>query len=187
MRDRIQPLKLEDPETGGVETDWGPTSADPNEDYVDTHGLTIQSDISDDEDVFIGRDVSDDMIFQDKVAGGPYTLTELLAGTGGLTEDAHKTLRQLIHFIDTGPAEGFATGAYRETTGTVFPTAIVWWESSAKLKKIVEKLITWTSSNPTTIVWKVYDAAGALAATVSDAISYSGAFETHRTRTITVP
>ena len=78
-KDRIQPLKLEDPSTGGVETDWGPTSADPNEDYVDAHGVTIQSNISDDEDVFIGRDVSDDMIFQDKVAGGPYTLTELLA------------------------------------------------------------------------------------------------------------
>ena len=80
-KDRVQPLKLEDPETGGVETDFGPTSTDPSEDYIDAHGLTIQSTTSDDEDVWIGRDdATDDMVFTDKVAGGPYTLTQLLEG-----------------------------------------------------------------------------------------------------------
>jgi len=79
--DRVQPLKLEDPSTGGVETDWGPTSVDPHEDYVDAHGLTIQSETSNDDDVYIGRDTTtNDMIFEDKVAGGPWTLTQLLEG-----------------------------------------------------------------------------------------------------------
>jgi len=106
-------------------------------------------------------------------------------GGTGLTEAAHKVLRQLIHFIDDGPAEGFASGAYREVAGTVFPTAIVWWESSSKLKKIVERLITWTGVNPTTDQWKVYATDGStVLATVTDAISYSGIFETSRTRTI---
>jgi hypothetical protein len=81
-KDRVQPLKLEDPGTGGVETDFGPTSTDPSEDYLDAHGMTIQNTTSDDDEVWIGRsDVTDDMLFADKVAGGPYTLTELLAAS----------------------------------------------------------------------------------------------------------
>ena len=111
------------------------------------------------------------------------------SGGGGITEDQHKTLRQLIHFIDEGPAEGFASGAFKETAPMgPFPTSIIWWESAAKLKKIVERSVTWTGAFPTTDVWKVYAADGStVLATVSDAISYSGAFETTRTRTITVP
>ena len=113
----------------------------------------------------------------------------LRGGGGGITEDQHKILRQLIHFVDEGPAEGFTSGAYKETTPTgPFPTSMIWWESAAKLKKIVERTVTWTGAFPTTDVWKVYAADGStVLATVSDAISYSGAFETTRTRTITVP
>lgn len=100
--------------------------------------------------------------------------------------DEHKVLRQLIHFIEDGPAEGFASGAYREVTGTSFPTAIVWWETSSKLKKIVERLLTWTGVNLTTDKWKVYDTDGSTVLwTVTDAVSYSGVFESNRTRTIT--
>ena len=114
------------------------------------------------------------------------TLTDLVGGGGGgLSEEAHKILRQLIHFIDNGPAEGFTSGAYREMTGTVFPTAIIWYDkATAGKKKIVEKLITWTGVNATTIVWKVYDAAETLLATVTDTVTYSGVFETSRARVI---
>lgn len=104
---------------------------------------------------------------------------------GGITEAQHKVLRQLIHFISDGPAEGFASGAYKEVTGTVFPTAIVWWESSAKLKKIVERLVTWTGAKATQDQWKVYASDGVtVLATVTDAVTYSGIYETSRTRTI---
>jgi len=103
----------------------------------------------------------------------------------GITADQHKVLRQLIHFIDDGPAEGFASGAYKETTGTVFPTAAVWWESSSKLKKIVSLDVTWTGVNPTTEVWKMYGTDGStVLATVTDTVVYSGIFETSRTRSI---
>lgn len=114
-------------------------------------------------------------------------LFNLRSGTG-LTEEAHKVLRQLVHFLDDGPAEGFTSGAYREMSPAgPFPTSIIWWESSAKLKKIIERTISWTGANPTTDEWKVYDTDGStVLATVSDAISYSGPFETNRTRTITV-
>jgi hypothetical protein len=110
-------------------------------------------------------------------------------GGSGLTEAQHKILRQLIHFIGEGPAEGFTSGAYKETlpSGNPFPTSAIWWESSSKLKKIVERSITWTGANPTTDEWKVYDTDGStVLATVTDAISYSGPFETVRTRTIVV-
>lgn len=107
----------------------------------------------------------------------------------GISEAQHKTIRQLIHFISEGPAEGFASGAYKEVlpSGSIFPTSIIWWESSSKLKKIVEQTVTWTGVNPTTEVWKIYDTDGStVLATVSDTISYSGVVETTRTRTITV-
>jgi len=187
MVDRVKPLKLESPDSGGTETDDFPTSVNKNEDFLDCRGVTIQDDSSDDESVIVSRDASDNMTFQDGVVSGVKTLSDLSASGSGITAEQHKVLRQLIHFIDNGPAEGFTSGAYRETTGTVFPTNVIWWESSSKLKKIVEKNITWTGSNPTTIEWKVYDTDGSsLLATVSDAVSYSGPFETNRTRTITV-
>lgn len=103
----------------------------------------------------------------------------------GLTGAQHEILRQLIHFIDNGPAEGFASGAYRETTGTVFPTAIVWYDQAGPgRKRIVSKETVWSGFFPTTVTWKVYDASGNLLATVTDTVSYSGPFETSRTRTI---
>jgi hypothetical protein len=181
--DRVQAVKWEDPSHGGTQEDAYPTGIDETEDALSGRGLYGQpAGGPADEDVLIWRDGSD-WKFQDQTTG-PHTLQDLATGGSGLTADGHKVLRQLIHFIDEGPAEGFDSGSYREVTGTVFPTAIVWWESSSKLKKIVEKLITWTGAFPTTVVWKVYDVAGALVATVTDSITYSGAFETSRTRTV---
>ena len=183
--DRVQPLKIEDTETG-TEEDLFPTALDRNEDFVDCHGITLQSTESDDDAVVITRDGDGNMTFLD-VANTVKTLAELAAGSDW-TADAHKIVRQLIHFIETGgPAEGFASGAYREITGGVFPTSIIWWESSAKLKKIVERGITWGASPkvPTQDQWKVYDTDGSsVLATVTDTITHSGAFETSRTRAV---
>lgn len=111
---------------------------------------------------------------------------DLRAGSG-LSAGAHGALRQLIHFIDEGPAEGFVTNAYLEITGTLFPSAIIWWESSAKLKKIASKEVTWTGPFPATVTWKIYDTDGStVLATVTDTLTYSGPFETSRTRAIVV-
>lgn len=185
-KDRVQPLKMEYPETGGSETDVTPTAVDRNEDFYDGRGMTVQNSTSDDDSVTIERDVDDSMVFSDLVAG-THTLSDLVAGTGGLTETGHRILRQLIHFVDSGPAEGFDSGAYRETTGTVFPTAIIWYDKAGEgKKKIVEKLITWTGVNPTQIVWKIYDSSAVLLATLTDTVTYSGVFETSRSRAIVV-
>ena len=107
---------------------------------------------------------------------------------GGISESQHKSLRQLIHFIDGGPALGFLSGAYREMLPAASPfiTQIIWWESAAKLKKILEKNLTLNAQkNPTTIEWKMYDTDGStVIETVVDTISYSTVFELSRTRTI---
>lgn len=101
---------------------------------------------------------------------------------------AHKAVRHLIHFIDDGPACGLASGAYKETlpAGNPFPTQAIWWESAAKLKKLVELNVTRDSQKkPTSEQWKMYDDDGeTILCTVTDSIAYSGVFETTRTRTI---
>jgi hypothetical protein len=132
--------------------------------------------------VFVKDEEAD---YQQEAASSPWTWAKPTGS--GLSEAQHRTLRQLIHFISDGPAEGFATGAYKETlpAASPFPTSVTWWESSSKLKKIVERLVTWTGANPTTDQWKIYDTDGTTVLwIVTDTISYSGIFETSRTRAI---
>lgn len=153
-----------------------------------------------------GPSIEEELQLEDRTADGDPTVEGALRYVGGsfkmkdatgvfdarsgtgLSEAGHRILRQLIHFIDDGPAEGFASGAYKETlpAGAVFPTSEIWWESSSKLKKIVELTTTWTAVLPTTEQWKIYDTDGATVLwTITDTISYSGVFETSRTRVIT--
>jgi hypothetical protein len=182
--DRVQPVKWESTNEGGSSDEPFPSGANPQQDALGVRGMYLQPALGDrDEDVYVLRD-GDDLKFNDK-NNTEKTLADLVAGTGGLTVEGHKILRQLIHFIDDGPAEGFTSGAYKETTGTVFPSAIIWWESSSKLKKIISVDVTWSSALVTQEVWKVYDTDGStVLATVTDVITYSGVFETSRTRTI---
>jgi hypothetical protein len=110
-----------------------------------------------------------------------------LVGNGGfLTLADHQTIRHLIHFIDEGPAEGFTTGAYKEVVGAPFIESETWYTSVAKTHKIVELLITRNSQKlPTTEVWNIYSTDGTTTiATITDAYSYNGIYETSRTRTI---
>jgi hypothetical protein len=90
---------------------------------------------------------------------------------GGLLANQHRSLAQLIHFLDNGPD----SNAYREAlpAGAVFPTSVTWWDSSSKTTKLVEKLITWSGAFPTQVVWKVYSA-GVLQETATDTYAYTG-------------
>jgi hypothetical protein len=108
---------------------------------------------------------------------------------GGVTPTQHAALRQLIHLADGvgGPFEQFASGAYREVlpAANAFPTQVIWWDSVAKNKKIVEKLLTRNPQKlPITTQWKAYDSGGSVIVTVTDTIVYQGVFEVNRTRTI---
>ena len=184
--DRVKPLKIESVASGGDEDDEFPTSLDPQEDHVECAGIVLDDPGLIDETTVIDRDGAN-LRFKDQTNPVPVTLSDLIAGTGGLTAETHKALRQLIHLADgDGPYEGFTSGAYKVTAPTgPYPTSIVWYDKAgAGRKKIVEKTITWTGAFPTTITWKVYDATETLLATVTDSITYSGAFETSRTRTV---
>jgi len=104
--------------------------------------------------------------------------------SGGITAAQHKALRDLIHFIDNGPGDGFSSGAYRETVGGIFPTSIVWYEDVTKAKKLVEKTIGGSAVAPSPITWKMYDTDGStVLITLVDMITYMGIVETSRTRT----
>ena len=103
----------------------------------------------------------------------------------GISAAQHKALRDLIHFIDDGPADGFPSGAVRDTTYSgAFPAVVDWWEDATKTQRIVDLTITYTGAFPTTEQWRMYDTDGVtVLVTLTDAITYSGAFETTRTRT----
>jgi hypothetical protein len=115
---------------------------------------------------------------------------------GGITEAQHKTLRQLAHFIETNsPGEGFATGPYASEvlpSGNPFPTSETWFESAADKAAGTGKICRWEgtyNANKTfaTETWIVYKADGTSKAVEAvDTISYSGVFETGRSRAITV-
>lgn len=103
---------------------------------------------------------------------------------GGITAAQHKTLRQLIHFINEGPGDAFATAPYREQSPNPFPTSVVWYESSAKSKKIYELAITRSvEQRPTQVDYILYDTDGATELIrATDTMTYAGAFETSRER-----
>lgn len=109
-------------------------------------------------------------------------------GGGGITPAQHETLRQLIHFIDQGPADGFASGAFKTTLplGSAFPTSVTWYLSMAMTQKLVEKFIVYNASKfPITIQWNMYDTDGVtIIHTIIDTITYDAAFEATRTRVI---
>ena len=106
-------------------------------------------------------------------------------GGGGITEAQHAALRQLIHFIDDGPGSGFASGAFRETISSgPFPTEVIWWEDGTKTGRIVDLAIVYSGAFPSSETWRMYDTDGStVLITLVDAISYSGAVESSRTRT----
>ena len=118
-------------------------------------------------------------------ASVPVTLTDVESQY--VSEETHKALRQLIHFIDSGPAEGAVSGAYETTNWDgVFDTSQIWWTHDDK--KILEKTLTWSGVVCSQIVWKLYHPDGVtVLVTVTDDYTYVNlVFESRRTRTITI-
>ena len=124
-------------------------------------------------------------LYQNTSVGSGTTWTQLSGGGGGgITPAQHKALNDLIHFIDDGPADGFASGSVKDTSyngGLV--TQEIWYTSAGRTQKIVQLDVTYDGALPVTEVWQMFDAAGVLSVTLTDAITYSGALETSRSRT----
>jgi len=159
-------------------TDGSEEPFDHNSDAVDARGVYVQNDTSDNTSVLISRDASNNMTFADGVVSGTKTLTELL-NTGA----AHEALLNLIHFIDEGPAKGFATGATKTVTGGIFPSNISWFRADTKL--LIKQTITWSGPVPTVIKSELFGSDGTtILETIQDTITYSGIFEVSRVRAI---
>lgn len=189
--DVIQVIKQEWPDLGGGSNSGYPYSLpiEPLEDGIEAAALFVVEVGRRNKAVAIWAD-SGKLRFRDvtnqNTGGQGYTLTELLAGVSGITEGSHPTLRQLIHFINEGPAEGFTSG-YREIGDGPFPTYKIWYEDETKVKKIVEKLMTWNGVFKNTNTWKIYDVDGTtVVAQAIDTFDWSlGIFKPKVTRVIT--
>ncbi len=112
-----------------------------------------------------------------------------LSSSSGLSSSSHQTLRQLVHLAEEGgPYHGFASGLYQEILpiASPFPTQMIWWESSAKVKKIVEEIIVYNSNKTiASDTWRVYDTDGiTVLATSVDTFTYSGVFLLSSLRTL---
>lgn len=110
-------------------------------------------------------------------------------GPAGPQGPAGTSVSGLILYIDEGP---ILNGAFKEITGSPWPTNVTWYTDATKTKKVVEKQITRSAEQaPTQIVWIFYQPDGvtpALGQTASDAITNTGVpavFESTRTRTVT--
>lgn len=141
-----------------------PMPIDAQEDSIECAGLVLNDATHRDATVKVTRS-GNDMQFTDP-STGTKKLSELAAG-GGMTESAHEALDTLTHEL----AETCWTEVVR-TGGLV--TSIVTWETSGKLKKVRETLITRTTGQVSQVVTKHYDAAGTLKVTLTKDISRTG-------------
>ncbi|MHA2333771.1 MAG: hypothetical protein ACXAEU_17225 [Candidatus Hodarchaeales archaeon] len=132
MADRVRPLKLEHPSSGGTQTDLDPTELNPNQDAPEVRAVYFQNDSSTDTDVEITRDASspDKLTFKDEENTTPVSLTQLLAGSGGLTEGAHEGLDTLVHDL----AEDGVTQVTR-SSGRI--TNVTFWDGEDKVRECV--------------------------------------------------
>jgi len=167
MVDRVKPLKLESPGSGGTQVDEFPTSLNPNEDFLDARGLTLQNDTSDDENVRLTRDSSDRMVFLDGENSSPVSLSTLVAGTGGLTPTTHRELDQLVHEIDENFYSEYTYSGKQVTNITV-------WTDSGKTTKIRETQLTYSGKQVSQTVEIQYDGSGTEVERLTCNYTYSG-------------
>ena len=98
----------------------------------------------------------------------------------------HKALKDLIHFIADGPADGWASGAESViTTPGPFPDQETWYTDSGHTVKIVDQTVTYNGNKTiATEVWRLYDTDGStVLVTLTDTHSYSGVNHTGTVRT----
>jgi len=112
----------------------------------------------------------------------------LAAASGGISEAQHRALRQLVHFLDSGPGAGFASGAEEVYTyDGLKVTAAIWYTDDQHSDKIFELAYTYTGIKVATETAKVYDTDGStVLAQAVDTYTYSGIMPTKRVRAITV-
>lgn len=117
-------------------------------------------------------------------ASGSWSLQTNIKGPQGPAGSVD--LNKLQFLVDVGPMENYMT-PYREILPATdpFPTSVIWYDDNTKTKKVLQKILTYTGVNPTTIVWTIYQPDGVTPLKIAtDTITYSGPFELSRERVV---
>lgn len=181
MPDRIKALKLEAPgSAGGTQLDTYPTELNPREDAIDARGLYVQSATSADSLVLVDR-AANNM----RLADGSTTrlLPELVTSVlGGV--NAHAALPDLVHYLDDGPGEGAASGAYSvDQYAGPLRTSTVWYTDNTMTKRLLAWTLTYSGAFVSTKRLQVYGADGTtVVRQCLDTYGYAGPLQTSRVR-----
>ena len=110
--------------------------------------------------------VDSEIAFRDTISG-EYKLSELLAGSGGLTTETHRALDQLVHNI-------VEDNYYEITYSGNQLINETWYTDSGKTLKIKESDYTYTGNQVTQAVTYQYDGAGDVEETFIEYFNYTG-------------
>lgn len=187
MADRVRPLGLECPQEGGTQTYGAPTELNPNQDGVDCNALFLQSTSSADGTVYINRASTGTITFTDPTVGSK-ALNRLVSNSISDTQ-SHQALLDIVHFLEDGPGDGWASGAVCVRIGTA-PNAggWVWYTSTALSARIIDMTINYATNSilPSTKVWRLYAANGTtVIRTLTDTYTWTGPILTQRQRSWT--
>jgi hypothetical protein len=188
MADRVRPLGLECPQEGGTQIYSAPTEINPNQDGVDCNALFLQSASSADSRVFVDRDSTDQGLRFTEPTVGVKKLNRLVSNSLSDTQ-SHQALLDIIHFLDDGPGDGWASGAVRVRVGTG-PNAggWVWYTSTAMTARIIDMTVTYPAGSilPQTKAWRLYAANGtSVIRTLTDTYTWNGPLLTQKARSWT--
>ena len=156
----VQVNKQESTALGGDDADSDPSlnvPIDPFEDVIEAAGFEVQEP---DGRETVGRDhlvrvtrLDGKLLLRDTENTTFVTLTDLLAGSGGLTPGSHRALDQLVHEI--------AEDSFLEVTRDAGKVeTITYWTNAGKTIKIRDVVITRDSGKVSQTVETQYDAAG---------------------------
>ena len=182
--DVVRPLKLESSARGGVQNDYAPKELDACADAIPVAALLLQdtTTVAVDQSVTVAR-TANDLALKDKTTAR--LLKELVCATSGQVA-SHNALADIVHFLDDGPGDGWASGAV-ESFGYNGPlmTSRVWWTTSAKTQRIYSEVYSYSGPLVATATYTLYDAKGTQVRAMVDTFSYSGPQCTGVTRTWT--
>jgi hypothetical protein len=77
MADKIKPLKIENPSSGGTDTDFLPTESNPTQDYVAAKGIAFENN----DNRLFDLSASGEIQYKDAIQGTYKTLNSITAGS----------------------------------------------------------------------------------------------------------